>query len=239
VQRPATNRSIDPTIRSATRIAGIGYVALFILAVFANFLVRENLIVADDAAATFANISDSETLFRLGAVAFLAVFLIDVVVAWALYIVFHQAGPRLSLLAAWFRVVYTVFLGVAVVFMFLGLQLVGDHDYLAAFDEGQLQAQVTLALEAFNYTWLIGLAAFGLHLIILGAMMIRSGIGSRLLGAILTLAGVAYLADTTAYGLLSNYADHADTFLLMVAVPSVIGELAFAIWLLVRSRRQA
>ena len=56
--------------RSAALVAGIGYVLLFGLAVFANFFVREGLVVTDDAQATAINIAESNTLFRLGLVAF-------------------------------------------------------------------------------------------------------------------------------------------------------------------------
>ena len=41
--------------RTAARIAGISYVALFALAIFANFFVREGLVVGGDAAATFTS----------------------------------------------------------------------------------------------------------------------------------------------------------------------------------------
>lgn len=50
--------------RLAARLAGIGYVLIFGLAIFANFMVREGLVVAGDAAATAANISGSPGLFR-------------------------------------------------------------------------------------------------------------------------------------------------------------------------------
>jgi hypothetical protein len=43
---------------------------------------------------------------------------------------------------------------------------------------------------------------------------------------------------TLANGLLANYADYETAFLLIVAVPSVVGELAFAVWLLARSGRR-
>ena len=64
--------------RGAAIIAGSGYVVLFVLAIFANFFVREGLVVADDAIATFENIAQSEFLFRAGIAAFLVIFLVDV-----------------------------------------------------------------------------------------------------------------------------------------------------------------
>lgn len=218
--------------RRAALIAGIGYVLLFVLAIFANFFVREGLVVTDDAQATAANIADSNTLFRLGLAAFLAIFLIDIVVAWALHIVFRSQHHDLSLVAAWSRLVYTVFLGVAAIFFFQALTLYESAAVADAIGVVERNAHALVGLELFNAAWLIGLAAFGLHLIVLGALVARSAKTPRWLGPAMVIAGVAYLADTAAHTLLANYADHADAFLLMVAVPSVIAEGWFGLWLL-------
>lgn len=223
--------------RQAARLAGVGYVMLFLLAIFANFFVLEGLIEAGDAATTAANIRESEGLFRLSLVSFMVVFIVDVVLAWALYIFFRNVSRDLSLLAAWFRLVYTVFLGIALIFFFQALQLLSGADYLTAFDTGQVNAQALGALEAFNYTWLIGLAAFGIHLLLLGFLILKSGYTSRLLGYVLMVAGAAYVVDTGAYTLVANYADYENLFLVMVAVPSVIGELWLGLWLLLRAGR--
>ncbi len=229
-----TSRIAETSPRSAALIAGVGYLAIFGLAIYANFFVRTGLVEPNDAAATFSNISDSEFLFRTGLVSFLIVFILDVVIAWALYVLFKAASKQLSLLTAWFRLVYTVFLGVALIFFFGVLQLVGGAGYLTAFEPGQLDAQVMLLLEAFNYAWLIGLACFGVHLILIGYLMLASGLAPRVLGVLLAVAGIAYLIDTFAYALLSSYADYEAAFLVIVAVPSVVAELAFTVWLLAR-----
>ncbi len=233
-----TSHSAETSPRQAAQIAGIGYVIIFVLAIFANFFVRTNLVDVNDAAATFANIAASEPLFRLGLVSFLIVFAVDVVIAWALYVVFKAAGRDISLLTAWFRLVYTTLLGVATIFFFVVLQLVSGAGYLSAFDQGQLDAQAMLALQAFNYAWLIGLFCFGLHLALLGFMILSSGIAPKWLGIVLALAGAAYVIDTLANALLSNYAEYETIFLTMVALPSVVAELAFTVWLLARAGRQ-
>jgi hypothetical protein len=129
---------------------------------------------------------------------------LDVAIAWALSVVFRPAGRRRSLLAAWFRLTYTAFLGVAVVFLFLALQLAIGSGYLEAYGTDQLSAGVMLALEAINVTWLIGLACFGVHLVLIGRMIIDTGIAPRLLGLLLSVAGSAYLVDTFAHALLSD-----------------------------------
>lgn len=230
-----THRAVPP--RRAALTAGIGYVLLFGLAVFANFFVREGLIVADDAQATAANIAESTTLFRLGLVAFLAIFLIDIVVAWALHIVFRAQHHDLSLVAAWSRLVYTVFLGVAAIFFFQALAFYDSAGVADVMSSAERNAQALVGLELFNAAWLIGLAAFGLHLIVLGYLVARSAETPRWLGLLMIAAGAAYIIDTTAYTVLADYADYTDAFLVMVAVPSVLAEGWFGLWLLTRARR--
>jgi hypothetical protein len=220
-------------VRRAALIAGWGYLAIFLLALFANFVGREQLIEPGDAGRTIANIIDSETLYRAGIVSFMIVFVADVVIAWALYAFFRPGDHDLSLLTAWFRLVYTVLLGVALVSSLVVLELVnGEH--LGAFGQAGLESQVGLNLGAFDYAWLIGLACFGVHLILLGALMFRMEIAPKIVGVLLMLAGAAYVFDTLANALLPSYEDNEDMFLAIVAVPSVIGEFVFAMWLLLR-----
>jgi hypothetical protein len=229
------NRLPDISPRQAAVVAGVGYLAVFVLAIFANFVVREGLVDPGDAAATFENIAQAQGLFRVGVLSFLVVFILDVVIAWALFILFRPVSNDVSLLSAWFRLVYTVFLGVALVFMLAVLTLVGGADDLGVFDPGQLQASVSLLMDAFNHTWLVGLAAFGVHLILMAYLLLASGRAPRLLGVIVGIAGASYVIDTTATVLMPNYAEYAGLFLAMVAVPAVIGELWLGFWLLLRA----
>jgi hypothetical protein len=235
--RPPSPTSPEVSPRRAALIAGIGYVLLFGLAIFANFFVKEGLVVADDAQATATNIVESETLFRIGLVAFLAIFLIDIVVAWALHIVFRTEHRDLSLVAAWSRLVYTVFLGVAAIFFFQALAFYDSAAVADVMSAAERNAQALIGLELFDAAWLIGLAAFGLHLMLLGFLVARSVETPRWLGQLMIAAGVAYIVDTSAHTVLADYADHADAFLMMVAVPSVVAEGWFGLWLLTRARR--
>lgn len=220
--------------RRASLVAGIGYLVIFVLAIFANFVVVNGLIETGDATATARNLADSEAMFRAGLVAFMIVFVVDVIVAWALFVVFRDVSRDVSLLAAWFRLVYTVFLGVALIFFFVALQLLSGDGYLDAFEPGQLDAHVLLSVDAFNYAWLIGLVCFGAHLLVIGYLVVSSGRTSPALGYLLMLAGAAYIADTIARAVVTDYADVENLFLAVVAIPSVVGELWFAVWLLRR-----
>ena len=79
---------------------------------------------------------------------------------------------------------------------------------------------------------------FGIHLVLLGYMILRTGITNRALGYILMLAGAGYIIDTGAHALLGNYDDYETLFGLIVAIPSVIGELSVGLWLLLRAGKE-
>ncbi len=51
------------------------------------------------------------------------------------------------------------------------------------------------------------------------------------------MAGLAYVADTVARGLLANYADFESIFVGVVAVPALVADGWFALWLLVKGGR--
>jgi hypothetical protein len=227
---------IHATSRTAARWAGLGYLAIFVLAILANFLALGSVLDPTDAAATASQLAESAGLVRLGTIAFLAIFLIDIVIAWALHALLRGIHHDVSLVAAWFRLAYTVMLGVALVFLHLALLLVGDSAAAA----GATDAQVLLALQAFDFTWVAGLAAFGVHLVLVGWLLVGSGRAPRLLGVLLMVAGVAYAADTVAHIALPDYEAVAGVFLAMVAIPSVLAELGLTIWLLLvaAGRRQ-
>lgn len=227
----------DITPRGAARLAGIGYAAIFVLAIFANFAVRMPLVDLEDPAGTLSDLAASESLVRSALASFVVVFALDVLVAWALYVLFRPAGRRRSLLAAWLRLTYTVFLGVGAVFMFLALQLATGAPYTEGIEPGLLASLAALSLDAFDYAWLVGLVAFGLHLVVLGGMIVRSRIAPRALGVVLAVAGTAYVMDTFARTMLADYAAYADVILGIVAVPSIAGELAFTVWLFARAGR--
>jgi hypothetical protein len=111
--------------------------------------------------------------------------------------------------------------------------LIGSNGPATVGRVGRLVWRLALiALDTFNSTWLIGLAAFGVHLVLLVTLVMRSGWATRALEYVLIVAGLAYITDTVAHSLLSNYADYETLFLAIVAVPSIIAEGWFGLWLL-------
>ncbi|TFE22717.1 DUF4386 domain-containing protein [Cohnella luojiensis] len=231
-----TNRITETSPRIFAKVAGFGLLLMAMHAMFANFFVLEGLIIPGDAATTANNIIANDLLFRSGIISFIIVLLLDVVVAWALYIILIPVNKNLSLLAAWLRLIYTAIFGIAIYHFLNVLELLSGADYLTVFETDELHAQVMLSINAFSNIWLIGLIFFGLHLLVVGYLAFKSGYMPRILGVVLMVACFGYLIDSFAHFLLSNYTDYEAIFLLIVAVPGVIGELFLAFWLLFKGR---
>ena len=214
------------------KVAGAGYLAIFISGIFANFFVLETLVVAGDAAATAGNIQDNEWQFRFGILSFVIMVVFDVVLTWALYELLKVVNRNVSLLAAWFRLVNCAIFGVALYNLFGVLHVLGSPPYLAALNTGQLQAQAMLFVHAFQSTWLVGLIFFGIHLIFLGYLVFKSSDFPRFIGVLLMIAAIGYLIDSFANFLLPNYEDYKSIFMMIVVIPGVVGELSLTFWLL-------
>ena len=220
-----TNFSANPSLRKAALIAGAGLLAMVICAVGAIVFIFEKLIVPGDASTTINNILAGEMQFRIGVTCLLVVAVLDFVVAWALYVFLEPANKNLSLLAAWFRLVYSAILGVALFGYANVLRLLGDAHYMKAVETGQLNADVMLSLKVFDDGWAIGLVFFGIHLIILGYLVFKSGYVPRILGIVLAIAGAAYVTDSFGRFLLPNRTLDLAAFVGW-------GELLFMLWLL-------
>jgi hypothetical protein len=229
-----TSRVADISQRQAAKIAGSAYVVISVLALFAYFFVKDRLVEPGDAAATVSNIAGSEGLFRGGVAALVAVFVSDAVVAWALYIFFRRVSRDLSLLMAWFRLLYTAISAIALLNLLVVVLLVGGADYAAALGVGQRDAQVMLFLDAYDHGWAIGLVCFGIHLVLVGFLVLRSDYVPSILGVLLAVAGVGYLVDSLARLVLPNYEDYGSLFMVLVAVPAIAGEFSLTGWLLLR-----
>lgn len=66
---------------------------------------------------------------------------------------------------------------------------------------------------------------------VVGVLLLKAN-GPRWIAWFLLAAGAAYVVDTVAHLVLANYEASADLLLAVVAVPSIVGEMSFAVWLL-------
>jgi hypothetical protein len=218
----------------SARLAGVLYMAIIVLGIFAEVVVRSRLIDFDDASATAANILNSEHLFRAGFAADLVVFLCDVALAIVLYLLFRPVSRTLSMLAAVFRLTQTAIIGLNLLSMFVGLLILTRADYLDGFTTSQSQALALLFLDVHRYGYTLGLTFFGVSTVIVAYLVLRSGCIPRALGVLLALAGVGYIVDSAAFFLVPGYDGGASPVIL---APALVGEVWFALWLLTKGKK--
>jgi len=222
--RPADGLSL----RRAALIAGISY--LLMPVTFAEFFVFPKLLVAGHVEQTVQNIAAHPKLFFAGFLCHLITLMLDVVIAWALYVLLAPVNRALSLLTAWIRLVYTAVALFALMNLVTVFRLATTPDYLAAFGPQQLDAQVKLLLGEFRNGFSMSLAIFGIHLALLGYLVFRSGYIPRVLGIVLALVGVMWVANA-----LRPYLYPSANFGFVIYVG--FGELLFPLWLVIRGRR--
>ncbi|MGK7378083.1 DUF4386 domain-containing protein [Planococcus sp. 1R117A] len=219
------------------RVAGLGLLIVILTTLILNMFVFGSLFIPGDAAATVTSITANDLLFRLGIAVFTLVIILEVVVAWALYILLRQVDKSLALLAALFRLIYTATLA-ASIFNFLSLlQLIQQEIYLEVLETNQFHAQVIFLMDAIYHGGFIGLVFLGFHLLLLGYLVFRSAFMSKIIGILVMLAGLGYLFDNFAFLLVANYIEYETIFVLVPFFLGIIGELALAIWLLAKGKK--
>lgn len=199
--------------RTLSLIAGTSYLIIFFAAIFANFFALESIIQAP-----IDTVENNDLIVRIGIIAFLITVVFDVVVAWALKELYRNHS--LTVLSTYFRMMHAAIMGVAIFALPLALKEATEGDIL-------------MQVDTFNYIWLIGLFFFGIHLLLLS----KIATVPRFISVFLAVAGAMYMVDTVAHFSLSNYSDYASVFLVLVAIPSIFGEMSFALWLLVKGGR--
>jgi hypothetical protein len=171
--------------------------------------------------------------FRAGIASSLIVLVADLVVGWALYVYLKPVNRSISLLTAWFRLIYVAVALSAFVGLFsLSTILRGA----TAFELGQLELDTLTAqsLTLYQYGFNVGFVFFGLHILGLGYLIWKSDYVPRVLGVLLIIAALGYQIDSFASLLSSSYATNDTLFLVFVAVPAIVSELALTLWLLTR-----
>ncbi len=196
--------------RTLSIIAGTSYLIIFFTAIFANFFVLESILKDP-----LTTIQENHLMVRFGILAFLITVVFDVIIAWALYELFKK--NNLSGLSTLFRMMHAAIMGVAVFALVIAISSTTAQEVLNQ-------------VEIFNTIWLIGLFFFGMHLILLGRIIKKP----RIIAIFLLIAGIMYMIDTAAHFLLLNYDNYSSIFLAFVAIPSIVGEMSFAIWLLAK-----
>jgi len=213
------------TLRQAALIAGFGY--LLNPVTTAEFSIMPKLVIAGNIEQTAQNIVAHGGLFVGAIFCYLISFIGDVVIAWALYVLLVPVNRSLSLLTAWFQLVYAAVAVGGMLNLVTVFRLLNTPEYLTFFGSSQLHAQVYLLVNSFQYDWAMSMVLFGIHLVLLGCLIYRSGYIPWILGILLVIDGLGWVTESLRPYLFPN----AHLGFLFI---TFLGELFFMFWLLIR-----
>ena len=225
------------SLRKAAIIAGVAYLMIFLVSILGNSFALDKLIIMGDAVMTSNNIIAHKSLFRLGITCWLVVIVFDALVAWALYLLLKPINKSLSLLSAWFRIIFVVIFAYSFIELNSVLQLFSGADYLEVFEMSQQQAKAMLLINKHDSAMHLSFIFFGLHIFVLGYLILKSEYIPKFLGFLLVVASCGYLIDSFGNFISSGYASNETLFYVFVAVPAMISEFSLTIWLLVKGRK--
>lgn len=215
------------------RFAGGLYLAIIVLGVWSDGLIRSSLIVAGDPIQTSTNLLAAPGSFRLSLAFDSIMVLCDVALAVALYFLLRAVSEMGAMLATAFRLVQAAILGVNLLNQHLALLLLTDEG-LRSIEPSSRKALSLLFAEAQGYGYDLGLLFFGVNCIVTGLLVFRSGFLPRLIGGLIFASGPVYLVGSY----LSLFAPHlSNLFQAAYAVP-LIGEVAFCLWLIIKGVNQ-
>lgn len=222
-QSPAPQRPSKLAFRTwspatASLVSGLGLLAMVLLMTAGYFGAVVPLITPGDSAKTAQAILQSAPVYLAGVACIFVVILLDVLVAAAWYALFKSVNRRLSAAAAWLRIT------------FAGLFAVATGQLVYAYTLLNEPGQALHAIESFRTIWLISLGLFGLYLILIGYLELRSAFVPKVLGVLLVISGAGYIIDALGVALVNGFAPMYGLF-------AIIGETSCIFWLLIKGRK--
>lgn len=215
---------------SAVRLAGALYLGTIVFGLFAELGARGSLIVGSDAAATARAILAEEALFRVGLVADLAMLACYVGVTMLFLDIFRPVHAGMSRMAAAFSLIGIAVLAADALLLLAPLRLLAATPYLAALGTPQREAAALLALKVHGDGYNVSLVFFGIYCLMLGWLVWRAGFIPKAIGVLMALAGGCYVLNSFASLSASAFARMLSPY---VMPPTLLGEGALALWLLV------
>jgi hypothetical protein len=223
--------TIETSPQVYARTGGLLYLLIIIFGGFAEGYAMNSLVVAGDAAATAHNILASPGLWNLSVAGNLLVPVFAVAQAWIFYLLLRPVNRQLVLLSVFFTLVSLSVEAVSKLFLLAVMPILAGVGHPGAFEPVQAQSLAHLSLILHDIAFNIALIFFGVSCLVDGYLIFKSGYLPKLIGLLMQLAGLCYLIACLAALLAPKFADLISPAILL---PSLVGELSFCLWLLIK-----
>jgi len=223
------------SISKQARVAGLCYLAMVPFAPLRLIYIPSTLFVSGNAAATANNIAAHEWLFRLGIACDLITGTLSLVVTLALYRLLKRVDQNLAVLM--------VILGSLMIAPIYFLNTLNDAaalllargaDFLSVFDKPQRDAMALLFVRLHHQGVLVNEIFWGLWLLPLAVLVIRSRFLPRFLGYWLIINGVAHVVVSSTGVLTPQHENMVSN----IVFPAQLGEIALMLWLVIMGAKE-
>ena len=207
----------DP--RGYARIAGVLYLGVIVLGIVAE-AARDTLVVPGNAALTAAHLVAHETLWRIGLVSETVMLVCVTTLTMIYFVLFRPVSRELNLLTTFLRLIA------------IEIQFDALHNLWVALFPLETEPLLTMmSIRAHGYEYSIALLLFGVCFLVHGYLIRVSRFLPRILGTLIQIAGVCYVVNSLALFLTPTFQNRIFPFVLL---PSFVGELSLALWLLIK-----
>ena len=228
----AAKTDVNPLeLRQTARITGLLYLGLGVTGILGFLLVRNQIFVADDPGATLANLTEHAWLARAGIALELGIVLTQALAAVWFYRLFRSVDSFAAGSLAAFGLVNATIISGSAAMLAAAVDAAGDTHLTAAGDSAGT-AQLLYVLS--GHFWGVGAIFFGLWLIPMGWLVLRSGWLPALMGRILIGGGVLYVLSAFVTYLFAN----GDTVAGLMTLPATIGEFWILGYLIIHGVRE-
>jgi hypothetical protein len=213
------------------RILGVLGLVVIFTGAFDIGYVRNTLIVDGDVSTTVHNIMAHETLFRMGFTAHIVMLLCNVPSEIIAFVLFRRVNLIVAAVAMGCGLVGTAIESLDMLNAYVPLKVAAESTAIGAFSPAQLQSLSYLSLQLQDTGLLISFVFYGLDEMLSGFLVFRSGFLPKIVGILLSFAGLAYFTDGFVSFMSPSLQSRWLPYLLFPCLP---GEGLFALWLTVK-----
>jgi len=210
------------------RIAALLYLVVVVTSTFA--LVTSMNLVTRDVEETARNLLASETLFRLAIAANLIAAVAYTAVVAMFYRLFRPVDATLSAVAAFIGLGGCASSAALMIFQLDALVTLDPDGAMAVLGAEQTHVMARHALRLGGLGNALSLVFFGFYCLCLGALVLGARFMPRWIGVLLLLAGTGWLVGNLGALIAPDVLGPVSRMIIPV---SGLGELLFALWLLV------
>jgi hypothetical protein len=213
----------DSTVSGHVKIVGIAYLLITFLGLINNFLVKPGVYNIE----TFL---DTAARYRFAQTIDLVMYVVVILLSWALYMVTKSVNKNTALLAMLFRFGEGLLGCVAVLISLMVLVVLKEGGESPAFNQEQLNAIALMFMKLSGSMWNILFILMGIG----ATIFIYLFHVARFIPRLLAYWGFFTYITMTIYGIVKMLFPESPEELMYIMFPGALFELTFGLWLLVK-----